>query len=122
MSRFNTLTTLAGLRLAVGASSWATPRLAGKTFGLDAVANPQSPYLARLFGVRDCALGYGILTTSGETRRQWLAIGVACDVADAVAGVAGARAGYLPKVTSFLVTGAAVAAAGLGVAALREAE
>jgi hypothetical protein len=39
-----------------------------------------------------------------------------------VAGVAGARAGYLPKVTSFLVTGAAVAAAGLGVAALRDAE
>ena len=30
--------------------------------------------------------------------------------------------GYLPKVTSFLVTGAAVAAAGLGVAALRDAE
>jgi hypothetical protein len=122
MSRSNTLTTLAALRLAIGTASWATPRIAGKTFGLDASANPQSPYLARLFGVRDFALGYGILTTTGETRRQWLAIGAACDVADAVAGIAGARAGYLPKVTSFLVTGAAVAAAGLGVAALRDAE
>jgi hypothetical protein len=122
MSRSTTLTTLGALRLAIGTASWATPRLAGKTFGLDAAANPQSPYLARLFGVRDIALGYGLLTTTGETRKQWLAIGAACDVADALAGVAGARGGYLPKVTSALVTVTAVAAAGLGVAALRDAD
>jgi len=122
MSRSTTLTTLGALRLAIGTASWATPRLAGRTFGLDATANPQSPYLARLFGARDVALGYGILATTGETRRQWLAIGAACDVADALAGVAGARGGYLPKVTSALVTVTALAAAGLGVAALRDAE
>ena len=45
--------------MAVGASAWATPRLAGKAFGLDADDNPQSPYLARLFGIRDIALGVG---------------------------------------------------------------
>jgi hypothetical protein len=122
MSRSTTLTTLGGLRLAIGAASWATPRLAGRTFGLDAAANPQSPYLARLFGARDIALGYGALTTTGDARRQWLAIGAACDVADALAGVAGARGGYLPKLTSALVTVTAVAAAGLGFAALRDAE
>ncbi|MCW2995554.1 MAG: hypothetical protein JWQ18_3049 [Conexibacter sp.] len=122
MSRPNTLTTLGVLRLIIGVSSWATPRLAGKTFGLDAAANPQSPYLARLFGARDVALGYGILTTKGDTQRQWLAIGAACDAADAVAGVAGARAGYLPKLTGVLVTATALLAAALGVAALRESE
>jgi hypothetical protein len=122
MSRSTTLTAIGALRVVIGVSSWATPRLAGKTFGLDAVANPQTPYLARLFGARDVALGYGVLSTSGETQRQWLAIGAACDVADAVAGVAGARAGYLPKLTGFLVTATAVLAAGLGFAALREAE
>jgi hypothetical protein len=121
MSRSNSVTSLAALRLAVGVTSWATPRLAGKAFGLDAVANPQSPYLARLFGARDVALAYGVFATEGDTRRQWLAIGAACDVADAFAGIAAGRGGYLPKVSSFLVTATAVSAAVLGAAALRDA-
>ena len=120
MSRSNTVTSLVALRFAVGVASWATPRMAGKTFGLDAAANPQSPYLARLFGARDVALAYGALTATGDAQRQWLAIGAACDVADAVAGVAGTRGGYLPKLTGFLVTATAVSAALLGAAALRE--
>ena len=56
----------------VGLIVWATPRLAGKLFGLDAQANPQSPYLARLFGVRDLALAWGALGAQGSARRQWL--------------------------------------------------
>jgi hypothetical protein len=111
---------LAGLRVAVGVASWTTPRLAGRLFGLDAQANPQSPYLARLFGVRDVALAWGALTTEGEARRQWLIAGVACDAADALAGVAGGRVGYLPKLTSVLVSGTALAALALGAAALGE--
>lgn len=109
---------LAGLRLAVGVSSWATPRAAGRLFGLDAEANPQSPYLARLFGIRDVALAWGALSSTGSAQRQWLVAGLACDAADAVAGIVGGRAGYLPPVTSVLVTGTAVSAALLGAAAL----
>jgi hypothetical protein len=120
MDRRTALNTLAGLRLVVGVASWATPRAAGKLFGLDAVANPQAPYLARLFGARDVALGWGALSTEGETQRQWLLAGLACDVADALAGIAGGRGGYLPKLTSALVSGTALAAAALGGAALRE--
>src|SRR2546421_7288836 len=112
---------LAGLRLAIGAGAWAPPRLAGRAFGLDAQANPQAPYLARLFGARDVALAWGALGSSGDARRQWLLLGLACDGADALAGVAGGRAGYLPAVTSALVTGTALAALGLGALALREA-
>jgi hypothetical protein len=114
------ISALIGLRVAVGVASWTTPRLAGKLFGLDASANPQSPYLARLFGVRDVALAWGALSTEGETQRQWLTAGLACDAADALAGFAGGRGGYLPKVTSVLVTGTALAAVALGAAALRE--
>jgi hypothetical protein len=106
--------------MAVGVGAWATPRLAGKMFGLDAGANPQSPYLARLFGARDLALAWGLLGAEGNARRQWLIAGVACDVADAFAGVAGGRGGYLPKLTSVLVSGTAVSAAALGVVALKE--
>ncbi len=120
MERARVINSLAALRLAVGVSSWATPRVAGKLFGLDATENPQAPYLARLFGVRDIALAWGTLSTSGATQRQWLMAGFACDAADTVAGIAGGRAGYLPRVTSVLVTGTALCAALLGAAALGE--
>jgi hypothetical protein len=116
-SAFNALV---GLRLAVGAASWLTPGPAGKLFGLDLPANPQAPYLARLFGARDVALAWGSVSSAGDARRQWLLAGLACDLADAAAGVAGRRGGYLPKLTSVLVTGTAVAAVGLGAAALAE--
>ena len=109
MSRTGTVSALAGLRIAIGAASWATPRVAGRLFGLDARENPQAPYLARLFGARDIALGWGALSTEGDTQRQWL-----------VAGLAGGRRGYLPKLTSALVTGTALSAAALGGAALNE--
>ncbi len=120
MDRKTAITGLAGLRLAVGATAWATPRVSGGLFGLDAAGNPQAPYLARLFGVRDAALGWGVLNSKGDAQRQWLAVGLACDVADALAGIAGGRAGYLSKVSAALVTGAAVAAAALGASALSE--
>jgi hypothetical protein len=121
MDRKSTINGLAALRMAIGVGSWATPRVSGKLFGLDAAANPQSPYLGRLFGARDFALAWGALNTEGEAQRQWLVAGLACDVADALAGIAGGRGGYLPKLTSTLVTGTAIAAAAMGAAALREA-
>src|SRR5712671_3132455 len=105
MERPSAVKTLAGLRVAIGLASWATPRAAGRLFGLDAEANPQAPYLARLFGARDVALGWGALGSEGETQRQWLLAGFACDLADALAGIAGGRGGYLPKLTSVLVSG-----------------
>jgi hypothetical protein len=121
VSRKTAIGGLAALRMVVGASSWATPRVAGKLFGMDPAANPQAPYLGRLFGVRDFALAWGVLNSEGDSQRQWLAAGLACDVADALAGIAGGRGGYLPRVTTALVTGTAIAAAALGASALREA-
>jgi hypothetical protein len=118
MDNDQAIRSLAGVRMAIGTSAWATPRLAGKAFGLDSDSNPQSPYLSRLFGVRDIALGIGALTTTGESRRHWLALGLFCDAADAAAGVLAGRAGYLPKIPTVLVTGTALVAAGLGAAAL----
>jgi len=56
----------------------------------------------------------------GDVQRQWLLAGLACDCADALAAIAGGRGGYLPKRTSAIMTGMALAAAVLGVAVLRE--
>src|SRR5207245_5660578 len=59
VSAAGTIKGLAGLRVAIGVTAWLFPNLAGRLFGLDPESNPQAPYLARLFGVRDIALGLG---------------------------------------------------------------
>jgi hypothetical protein len=107
------------LRIAIGVTSWLAPRLAGRLFGLDPVRNPQSAYLARLFGVRDIALGVGALQSSGAARRQWLQLGMACDGADVLAGIAGKRDGSLPGLTSAMVTTTAAVAAAQSAAAIK---
>ncbi len=53
-------------------------------------------------------------------RAQWLRLGVACDPADAVAGLAAGRRGELPKAATFMVTTTALVAAALGIAALQD--
>jgi hypothetical protein len=113
--------TLSGLRLVLGAASWAAPRGTGRLFGLDPDANPAAPYLARLFGARDVALGWGTLGGSSQTRGQWLMAGVACDLADAAAGIAAGRGGYLPRHSSVMVSATALCAAALGARALLDA-
>jgi hypothetical protein len=111
---------LVGLRGAVGAGAWLAPKSTGRLFGLDPESNPQAPYLGRLFGVRDVALAFGLSTSSGSERAQWLRIGIACDLADAVAGLLAGRHRELPTVATVLVTGTALGAAALGIAGLRD--
>lgn len=67
--------------------------------------NPQAVYLARILAVCDLVLACGALGIDAEVQRQWLLAGLVCDSADALAGVAGGRGGYLPKRTSFYLTG-----------------
>jgi hypothetical protein len=109
---------LSSLRIAIGAAAWLAPRLAGRAFLLDPEGNPQSPYLARLFGARDVALAYGALNSSGQARRTWLMAGLACDVADTLAAFAGGRRGYLSPVQTAVLAAPAIAATALGAAAL----
>lgn len=110
---------LVGVRSAIGAGAWLAPRLSGRLFGLDVDGNPQAPYLARLFGVRDVALGLGLAGSQGSQRQQWLQLGVACDLADAAAGVLAGRSGALPARAAVMVTATALVAAALGIAALQ---
>jgi hypothetical protein len=105
-------------RFAVGGGAWLLPRTSGRLFGLDPDANPQAAYVGRLFGVRDAVLGAGLLSSKGDARRVWWRFGVACDVADAIAGLLAWRSGDLPPSAAAMVTGTAVVAASLGAAAL----
>lgn len=119
MDRESAVKQLVAIRGAVGALAWIAPRLSGKGFGLKPDENPQSPYIGRLFGARDVALAYGAKTTSGEEQDRWLAAALGCDVADAAAGIAAWRAGYLSPLSSALVTAAALNGVVLGLVALR---
>jgi hypothetical protein len=101
-------------RVAVGASAWLAPNLAGRMFGLDPDGNPQLPYVGRLFGARDVVIGAGALRSPRKQKDAWLTAGLACDVADMAAGaLAGAR-GTLPAPAAALVTATAGAFAAFG--------
>jgi hypothetical protein len=115
--------TLNGLiwgRMTFGVAAWLAPRPVGNAVGLDMSGNPQAAYLARILAVRDLVLACGALGTDGEVQRQWLLAGLACDSADTLAGVAAGRGGYLPKRTSFYLTGFALSGVATAVAVLRQ--
>jgi hypothetical protein len=120
VSRSSAVSALAGLRLAVGIVAWLFPRLAGRLFGLDVEGNPQLPYVARLFGVRDIVLGFGVATTEGEAQNAWLRAGLACDAADFAAGVLAGRDREIGPVTTVLVSAPALGGVAMGLVALRD--
>jgi hypothetical protein len=111
---------LAGIRAAIGALTWLAPRLAARLFGIRADANPQLPYVARLFAIRDLALAAGLQSSSGDALRRLVRIGMACDAADAAAGLLAGRRGELSTLSTVLVTAPALAGIPLGSAILRD--
>ncbi len=116
----SSLKALAGIRAVIGVLTWLAPRLAARLFGIDPDANPQLPYVARLFAIRDLALAAGLQSSSGNALRLWVRIGMACDAADAAAGVLAGRRGELSKLSTALVTAPALAGVQLGTAVLRD--
>lgn len=114
----NPVTGLALGRIAIGLLSYSSPALGARLFRLDAAGNPQAPYLSRMFGSREVALGAAVLATSGTARRNIVLAGIAVDTADAAAGYLAGRDGYVSKPTSAFLTAPAVAAVAAGVAGL----
>ncbi len=75
----NPVTGLSLGRIVVGAVSLRQAGLAAGMFGLDVANNPQGPYLARLFGSREIALGTATLLARGTTRRNLVLAGIGVD-------------------------------------------
>jgi hypothetical protein len=118
----NPVQMISGLRAGVGAGAYLAPNLTGKLFGLDPASNPQSAFLGRLFGARDLALAAGTLGSEGAARTQWVRLGLACDLADAAAAYLAGRNGTIPRHSAIMSGATALAAAGIGVAALNQSE
>ena len=116
----NPVTGLSLGRIAVGAVSFARPDVAAKLFGLDIVNNPPGPYLARLFGSREIALGALTLASSGAARVRLVQIGVAIDAGDAFTGIAAASTGATSKKAGILLALVAAGAVASGVQGLQD--
>lgn len=115
----NPVTGLSLARVAIGAVAVASPDLAGKLFRLDPVGNPQLPYLSRMFGAREIAIGALTLAASGSARRNLVLTGILVDASDAVAGYLAGRDGLVDQPTSAMLTAPAIGAVAAGVAGLR---
>jgi hypothetical protein len=107
-------------RIVVGAFSFARPALAAKMFGLDVENNPQGPYLARLFGSREIAIGTATLLARGKTRRNLVLAGIGVDAADAATGVLGIKDKSVRKRAGAMLIVPAILALLSGFAGLRQ--
>ena len=111
---------LSALRSLVGAGTWASPASAWRALRLGELGDdPSAELVARLFGVRDLALGQAVRHRDGEVRRPALQVGVLCDSVDVVASLIALRRGA-PRAGVALAGGGAAVFAVLGLAALAD--
>ena len=80
------------LRAIGGVGSWFLPATTVRFFGFE--HDPEDDFLNRLSGAREMAFAAGPVLASGEARRQWLLLALACDILDTAAAWAAVRAGH----------------------------
>jgi peptide-methionine (R)-S-oxide reductase len=113
---------LGACRLAVGGAFLAFPVVSVRLLGVDGASAARMSWLARLAGVRDLALGAGILG-AGITRRgpvPALLASALVDAADGVLVTMAARDARVDRVRGLATAAAAAAAAGVGFAAVAD--
>ena len=110
-------TLLSLARIAVGTAAWIAPEMSLKAGMLDHTA-PQSPFMMRLFGVRDAALGAITLMATPAAKPALLKVGLAVDAADAAAAVRALQHGQVKPPAGMAMAGVALAADVAGAVAL----
>lgn len=110
---------LAAARVVIGGVALALPDAGAKLFRLDPVTNPQLPYMTRLFGSREIALGAATLLARGKTRRNLIIAGIGVDAADAAAAWLAGETHAVDRQTTYALTAPAAAAVLAGIAGLR---
>lgn len=107
-------------RIAVGTVAVANPDLAARLLQLDTANNPQLPYLTRLFGVREVAIGAITVLARGRTRRNLTLAGILVDAADAAVSYVGMRDGTISRKTAYALIAPAIGGVGSGLSGLRQ--
>jgi len=105
-------------RIAVGTAALVNPQAAAKMFQLDPVTNPQVPYVVRLFGSREIALGVVTLLARGKAQRGLIGLGILVDGADAATGYFAMQDGSVSRKTAMTLIGPAVGAMASGAVGL----
>lgn len=100
------LRTFVAMRLLVGGGTFLAPALGARILRFDRAADPEAAYWARLFGIRDVALGLGALRASGQARRDLMVLTAACDAVDVASALLGRRGGFSPQTTALAGLGA----------------
>lgn len=118
LKRLDWITGLSIARVALGVGAFLAPGPTLKALTLDVEGNPQLPYLSRVAGSRDIALGVVTLISRGRARRFMVSTGIGVDSADALAAVL--SLGVLRRGRAAYLALPAVAAVGVGVAGLVE--
>ena len=109
-------TSLSVARIVIGAAAWVAPERSLRASMLD--ADPQSPLLLRLFGVRDAALGAATLMAAPSARPALVKVGMVVDGADAAASLLALKSGAVRPSTGLIFAGVALAAVASGAAAI----
>lgn len=110
---------LAAARLVIGGVALAAPDLGTRLFRLDSAANAQLPYMTRMFGSREIALGAATLLARGSVRRNLVIAGIGVDLADTAAAYLAGESGSVDRQTMVALAAPAAAAALAGLAGLR---
>ena len=110
---------LAAARVLIGGVAVASPDLGTRLFRLDPAANPQLPYMTRLFGSREIALGAATQLARGTTRRNLVLAGIAVDAADAAAAYLAGESRSVDRTTMVALAAPAAAAVLAGFSGLR---
>ncbi|WP_183095203.1 DUF4267 domain-containing protein [Nocardioides stalactiti] len=118
----NPVTGLSLGRIIIGIVSIASPSLGAKLFGLDAAGNPQMGFFARMFGVREIAIGGLTLFAKGKARRTLVLAGMAVDGGDAATGVIALQRKEVPVFSAVAMIVVALGAVGSGAAGLGSKE
>ncbi|WP_327097428.1 hypothetical protein OIE68_00680 [Nocardia vinacea] len=100
-------------RLAIGLSAFAQPAMTRRSLGV-AGQDADGGVVARMFGIRDAALGLATLSSDPAVQRVGLQLGVLADAADTAAVLLGRRGGVTASGATVVGGGAALfALAGL---------
>jgi|SRR3712207_2136981 len=112
-------TSLSLARIVIGAGAYAVPERTLKALMLDHT-HPEAPFLLRIFGIRDLALGLATLLAKPEHKPALLKLGMLADAGDAGAGVLALRAHAVKPAVGAALTVAGSSAVLAAVVALRQ--
>ncbi|HET7683535.1 MAG TPA: hypothetical protein VFK34_07705 [Marmoricola sp.] len=116
----NLVSGLSLARIGIGGMALAAPELTAKAFRLDATRNRQLPYMMRMFGSRELALGALTLMAPRGARKALVVLGMGVDAADAFAGQTAAQSGAVSQQDGMFLSAPAVAAVAAGALGLLE--